>query len=209
MTMYCVTFRRCCNIADPKLGASDFEASYRDSTGRSLKEYRLPKDLTVTLITGYRADLRYKVVKRLEQLEARTPQLPDFSNPAAAARAWADAVEQSERIKSELMPKAEAFQRLEERDGSLNLRLSSKTLGFPERKLARFMQMNEWAFRHSSGGPFQAYAAQIKQGYLEHKPTRYIGRDGEKRHGTQLMITAKGLARLAYLLRDEPKISNK
>ena len=59
------------DIADPKFGASDFLSSYTDSTGRSLKEYRLPKDLTVTLITGYRADLRYKVVKRLEQLEGQ------------------------------------------------------------------------------------------------------------------------------------------
>ena len=41
-------------IADPKLGVSGFLSSYKDATGRNLKEYRLPKDLTTTLITGSR-----------------------------------------------------------------------------------------------------------------------------------------------------------
>jgi hypothetical protein len=44
------------DIAGPKFGLSDFLSSYTDRTGRKLKEYRLPKDLTVTLITGYRAE---------------------------------------------------------------------------------------------------------------------------------------------------------
>lgn len=57
------------DINAPKFGVVDFEAQYQDAKGEWRKEYRLPKDLTVTLITGYRADLRYKVVKRLEELE--------------------------------------------------------------------------------------------------------------------------------------------
>jgi hypothetical protein len=37
----------------------------------------------VTIITGYRADLRYKAVKRLEELEAqaRQPAQLDLSDP--------------------------------------------------------------------------------------------------------------------------------
>jgi len=49
--------------------AVDLEAQYQDAKGEWRKEYRLPKDLTFTLITGYRADLRYKVIKRVEELE--------------------------------------------------------------------------------------------------------------------------------------------
>lgn len=48
-------------ITERSFAPSDFEATYTDPTGRKLPEYRLPKDLTVTLITGCRADLRYKV----------------------------------------------------------------------------------------------------------------------------------------------------
>ena len=60
------------DIAGSRFGPSNFLSSYTDSTGRKLKEYRLPKDLTVTLITGYRADLRYRMVKRLKELESQS-----------------------------------------------------------------------------------------------------------------------------------------
>ena len=105
------------DVAAPSFGVSDFLSSYKDATGRSLKEYRLPKDLTVTLITGYRADLRYKVIKRLEELEdeatrvGRFLSFPDFTNPVAAARAWADQFEArqlAERTKAEIGTRREA-----------------------------------------------------------------------------------------------------
>lgn len=50
-------------INAPNFGAVDFEAKYQDAKGEWRKEYRLPKDLTVTLVTGYRADLRAKSVR--------------------------------------------------------------------------------------------------------------------------------------------------
>lgn len=54
--------------------------------------FNLPKDLTLTLVTGYSAPLRHKIVVRWMELEARlrAPALPNFADPAeAAARAWA------------------------------------------------------------------------------------------------------------------------
>jgi phage regulator Rha-like protein len=51
-------------ISQPKFGPSEFEAEYITEQNKTAKEYHLPKDLTVTLITEYRADLRYQVVKR-------------------------------------------------------------------------------------------------------------------------------------------------
>ena len=102
-------------IGQPKLEPSSFEAEYTTPQNKRAKEYRLPKDLTTTLITGYRIDLRYKVIKRLEELEARTPSLPDFNDPIAAAQAWIDAQmqtrEANERV-VQLIPKVEATDRL-------------------------------------------------------------------------------------------------
>lgn len=92
--------------------ASKFGHTYYDSQNREQTEYRLPKDLTMTLITGYRADLRYKVIKRLEELEAKNPvAVPNFSNPAEAARAWAaeyEARQLAERTKAEIGSRREA-----------------------------------------------------------------------------------------------------
>ncbi len=52
------------------LAERKFASGYFDVNNQKRTEYQLPKDLTLTLITGYRADLRYKVIKRLELLEA-------------------------------------------------------------------------------------------------------------------------------------------
>jgi len=100
-------------INGSKLGLVDLEAQYQDAKGEWRKEYCLPEDLVVTLITGYRADLRYKVVKELERMrkDRAAGALPDFSNPVAAARAWADAQEArmiAEQTKAEIGSRREA-----------------------------------------------------------------------------------------------------
>ena len=56
-------------LSDIHEDALKFERIYQDSYGRDQKEYQLPKDMTLTLITGYRADIRHKVIKRWMELE--------------------------------------------------------------------------------------------------------------------------------------------
>lgn len=74
-----------------------FQAMYLDTYKREKPCYRLPKDLTITLVAGYRADLRLRIVRRWMELEeankVTAPALPNFSDPVIAARAWADEVE--------------------------------------------------------------------------------------------------------------------
>lgn len=53
-----------------EIDALTFERVYHDNKGEARKEYLLPKDLTLTLVAGYNIALRYKIVKRLEELEA-------------------------------------------------------------------------------------------------------------------------------------------
>lgn len=77
--------------------ASKFAGMYLDAYKREKPCYRLPKDLTITLVAGYRADLRLRIVRRWMELETSAkpavPALPDFTNPAIAARAWAEQFE--------------------------------------------------------------------------------------------------------------------
>ena len=59
-------------LADIGIGdMSKFAHIYFDSQNRQQTEYLLPKDLTMSLVTGYRADLRYRVIKRVEELEGQ------------------------------------------------------------------------------------------------------------------------------------------
>lgn len=80
-----------CMFLQLGLASADFSANLPDSYGRMQQVYRLPKDLTLTLVAGYSTPLRHKIVTRWMELEARTqaPALPNFGNPAEAARAWA------------------------------------------------------------------------------------------------------------------------
>ena len=49
---------------------SNFARIYLDSMNREQTEYRLDRELTETLLLGYSAPLRRKVIKRLRELEA-------------------------------------------------------------------------------------------------------------------------------------------
>lgn len=55
--------------------ALKFEHIYLDSMNREQTEYRLDRDLTETLLLGYSAPLRLKVVRRLRELEAQARPL--------------------------------------------------------------------------------------------------------------------------------------
>lgn len=59
------------------LTASSFASSYKDSTGRTLPAFDLPEDLTITLVSGYSVQMRYRIVKRWQELEqASAPVAP-------------------------------------------------------------------------------------------------------------------------------------
>jgi phage regulator Rha-like protein len=83
------------DIGDLRFEVSSFEVEYTTPQNKKAKEYRLPKDLTITLVTGYRADLRYRVVKRLEEMEKENQSRPAMlsgSQLMAAALIEADVI---------------------------------------------------------------------------------------------------------------------
>lgn len=72
-------------------GVLRFEQSYRNAQNKEQPCYALPYDETMVLVTGYSIPLRAAVVRRWRELEEAKPVLPNFADPVAAARAWADA----------------------------------------------------------------------------------------------------------------------
>ena len=80
--------------------------------GQTYQEFALDRELTETLLTGYSAELRRKVIRRWHELEAnQSPILPNFSDPAAAAIAWAEqyrARQLAEETKAHIGHKREA-----------------------------------------------------------------------------------------------------
>lgn len=79
--------------------ASKFGGIYRDAYGRRQTCYHLPKKLSLTLVAGYSAVLRSRIVDRWVELEAKhvaastLPTMPVLSSRAATLRALADEYE--------------------------------------------------------------------------------------------------------------------
>ena len=58
----------------PKVGETPYT---HEQNGQTYREFRLTKEQTIDLITGYRADLRIRINRRWQQLEQATaPRLP-------------------------------------------------------------------------------------------------------------------------------------
>ena len=75
-------------------------SEYKDSTGRTLPCFELTKTECLYVATKFNDEARAILVMRWEELEqkarAQMLHLPDFTNPAEAARAWAQEYEQKQ-----------------------------------------------------------------------------------------------------------------
>ena len=81
----------------PKVGECDYTAD----NGQTYREFRLTKEQTIDLITGYRADLRIKINRRWQELEqGKTKLLPQTK--LEALKAYVAEVEAHELTKTYL-----------------------------------------------------------------------------------------------------------
>jgi len=86
---------------------SKFAGIYLDAYKREKPCFNLPKDLTITLVSGYNVQMRYAITKRWMELETQqAPKLP--TSFAEALRLAAELEEQKEalRLQNEAMKPA-------------------------------------------------------------------------------------------------------
>lgn len=189
------------DMALPKVGQSNYVAD----NGQSYRQFLLSKEQTVDLITGYRADIRIRINRRWAELEAQVSQsspaiaLPDFTNPAAAARAWADEVEAKLVTQEQLaiaQPKADALDYISTAVNSLNARDTAKSLGMQPQKFNKWCVAHSWMYRDSKN-KLQMCSNRLQQGFMEQRNVTYHNSNGDLCATTQPMFTAKGLTHLA------------
>ena len=99
-------------MALPKVGQSNYIAD----NGQSYRQYLLNKEQTIDLITGYRIEIRIRINRRWQELEAQTgaPVIPQ--NFADALQLAANQARQLELAK----PKVMHYDHVVERAGLLN-----------------------------------------------------------------------------------------
>jgi len=68
---------------------ADFSAVYKNQQGKEQPCFNLPRRECDLVISGYSIKYRLAIIERWQELEAKEKSnLPDFTNPAIAARAW-------------------------------------------------------------------------------------------------------------------------
>lgn len=177
--------------------ASRFAGNYLAANGKQNPCFHLPKDLTLTLVSGYNVRLRKRIIDRWMELEASAPAL---SGPQlmAAALVEADATlkRQAQQIAT-MKADVQAHARLTKADGSLNITEAAKTLGMRPKTLFDWLSQNGWIYKRPYGRAWLGYQAKCNQGLLEHKTTTISTQSGVDKISEQVRITPKGLSRLA------------
>lgn len=177
---------------------SIYGCTYLDGQNRTQVEYRLDREHTDCLLTGYSAAMRMAVIKRWRELEGArvVATLPDFSNPAAAARAWAEQFELHQAANQALAiaaPKVEFVDKYVDSTGLKGFRQTAKLLGANEARFREFLLDKRIMYR--MGGEWQAYQPHIDAG-------RFDVKTGTSEGGhafNQIIFTPKGVTWVAGL----------
>lgn len=179
--------------------ARNFAGYYKASNGKQNPMYSFPKREACLMSMSYSYDLQAKVFDRMTELEQR----PAFAIPTTLSGALMLAAQQAEQIEQQhaqlaiAAPKAEALDLLTLADGAMCITNAAKSISKRPKDLFAWMQSHDWIYRRPGGSSWCAYQERIKSGLLTHKVTTVSRSDGTEKIVEQVLVTAKGLAKLA------------
>ena len=173
------------------------ESSYKDAKGEDRNMYELNKKACLLLSSGYDVNLRAKIIDRWEELEikarANMISLPDFTDPAEAAMAWAKeyrekkvlAIE-NKKLEEENIQLAAENQELKHDKNYLDLIMRSKALltisqiaqdyGMSGKALNK--KLADMSIQYSINGQWILYAKYKDCGYVSSRSIDITRADG-------------------------------
>jgi len=170
--------------------------------GNKYTEYLLNKRDSLILVAQNCPEFTARIVDRWQELESKSSfQIP--TTLSAALRLAADQADTIEAQQAKLAittPKAEALDRITLSDGSMCLTNAAKVLGMPPKKFIDWMQQHEWIYRRAGSSKHIGYQSRVQAGYLDHKVTTVSRTDGTEKTVEQVLVTTKGLAKLAQVV---------
>ena len=177
-------------------------SSYKDSTGRTLKEYLVTKkgcEFLAHKTTGEKGDIfTIRYMNKFEEMEKyikkQEPKVP--TTYKEALKHLLLQVEENERLQleneehqktiGEMSPKAKYFDDLVDKDLLLNFRDTAKELEIKQKDFIEFLINNKYIFR-DNGGNLKPYSTSISKGFF--KIREFVVNNHA---GTQTLITPKG-----------------
>lgn len=189
-------------------GLQNFLDTYvHPQNGQTYPCYRFKKREACLMAMSYSYDLQASVFDRMTALEEAQKKtaisLPDFTDPAEAAIAWAEQYKEKQLFIAQveaLKPKAIALDRIADTKDLFGIREAAKALKIKQNELTNMLVKRQWAYR-SNDNRLQGYATAIDRGYLSHVVTApQHDSKGVEHVYQQLKVTAKGVARLSQII---------
>lgn len=135
-------------LEELNLYAPDFSGTYKTSQGNEYQCFFLPKRETMILISGYRIDLRAKIIDRWQELEAKQAvQLPQTF--AEALRLAADLEEQKQALLLENQQQSTQITSMESyfRNGITAPQFTKGLNGVNSQKINDHLQQVKWLYK--------------------------------------------------------------
>jgi len=180
-------------IALPKFGGT-----YIDTQGKQRPCFKLDKEQVMVLVTGYSIPLRVKVIKRLNELEAKQPKLP--TTYKEALQELLIKVEQNEvlqlentaqkQIIGELQPIVDYTNEILKATGAITITQIAKDYGLTGAKLNKILHEENVQYKQS--GQWMLYSRYHGMKYTESTTTQFMHKNGSLGCRVSTKWTQKG-----------------
>lgn len=191
-----------------------YETMYLNSQNKKQPMFVMNRDGFSLLVMGFTGEKslgwKIKFIKAFNEMEnrIRSIAIPDFNDPVAAARAWADEKEKAiiaEKKVSMLFPKAVFADKVMDTENMVDIGQSAKLLKLPYGRNRLFELLRERGiFFKGRNEPKQEY---VDRGYFELRQ-KLIERENHPSFSVKkVLVTQKGLFWLSKMLNSDYKDS--